>query len=122
MQRLTVLYDADCAPCRGAAAWLHAQRQLVPLELVPASSPLASRRFPTLDPRDTLAELTVVSDAGEVWRGPKAWVVCLWALEDHRDRAYDLAAPVMWPLARRFIDWISQHRSALGRVLPSAQA
>jgi predicted DCC family thiol-disulfide oxidoreductase YuxK len=119
MKRLTVLYDAGCRLCRSARLWLEAERQLVPLEFIAAGSPEARRCFPHLDPGDTLADLTVVSDAGEVWRGAKAWVVCLWALAEHRERAFALATPELWPLARRFIAWISQRRHRLGRLLPA---
>lgn len=39
VRRLTVLYDADCRLCTFVRGWLVRQRQLVPLDLVPACSP-----------------------------------------------------------------------------------
>ncbi|MFJ2179520.1 hypothetical protein ACIOJG_02750 [Streptomyces anulatus] len=49
VRRLTVLYDAQCPLCVHLRHWLQRQRQLVPLDLVPAGSAEARRRFPELD-------------------------------------------------------------------------
>ncbi|MDQ6936688.1 MAG: DUF393 domain-containing protein, partial [Actinomycetota bacterium] len=75
MRSATVLYDADCALCRRAKNWLESQVQLLPLEFVAAASAEARRRYPTLDHQATLRDLTVVGEAGEVWRAERAWVV-----------------------------------------------
>jgi len=90
---LTVLYDAGCSLCTFLRDWLVRQPQLVPLELVPAGSPEAHQRFPGLDHRATLDEITVVGDAGQVYRGSAAWVVTLWALRGHRALAHQLSTP-----------------------------
>ena len=50
---LTVLYDAECGLCAFLRDWLVRQPQLVPLELVPAGSVEARRRFPGRDHRAT---------------------------------------------------------------------
>ena len=98
--RLTVLYDDRCPLCRTFSAWLGRQPVLVPLDLVPAGSPAARRRFPALDHTRTLEEVTVVSDAGAVWTGAHAWVMCLWATAAHRALAESLARPSRLPVAR----------------------
>jgi predicted DCC family thiol-disulfide oxidoreductase YuxK len=116
MRSLTVLYDARCGLCSNARRWLVQQRQLVPLELVPASSDEARRRFPTLAEAEP-SELVVVSEEGDVYRGPSAWIVCLWALQDFRDWSFRLAAPALLPLARGAFEWISTRRHALSRAL-----
>ena len=77
---LTVLYDVRCALCCRARAWLADQPKYVPMAFVAAGSNEAKRRFPGLDHDSTLEELTVVGWGGEVYRGAKAWVMCLWAL------------------------------------------
>uniref|UniRef100_UPI0038D3E06E thiol-disulfide oxidoreductase DCC family protein n=1 Tax=Streptomyces shenzhenensis TaxID=943815 RepID=UPI0038D3E06E len=77
---LTVLYDAECSLCTFLRDWLGRQPQLVPLDLVPAGSEEARRRFPDLDHSATLDEVTVVGDAGQVYRDTAAWIVVLWAL------------------------------------------
>jgi predicted DCC family thiol-disulfide oxidoreductase YuxK len=64
VRRLTVLYDAGCSLCTFLRDWLLRQPQLVPLELVPAGSDEARRRFPGLDHRATLDEITVVGGRG----------------------------------------------------------
>lgn len=98
--RLTVLYDDRCPLCRMFSTWLARQPTLVGLDLVPAGSGYARLRFPALDHERTLEEITVVSDAGEVWTGAHAWVMCLWATAAHRGLAESLARPSRLPLAK----------------------
>ncbi|KQW17550.1 DCC1-like thiol-disulfide oxidoreductase family protein [Streptomyces sp. Root369] len=100
VRRLTVLYDADCSLCAFLRDWLVRQPQLVPLELVPAGSQEARLRFPGLDHRATLEEITVVGDAGQVYRDTAAWIVTLWALREHRPLAHRLSTPSGARLAR----------------------
>ncbi|MEU0422798.1 DCC1-like thiol-disulfide oxidoreductase family protein [Streptomyces canus] len=100
VRRLTVLYDADCSLCAFLRDWLVRQQQLVPLELVPAGSQEARLRFPGLDHRATLEEITVVGDAGQVYRDTAAWIVTLWALREHRPLAHRLSTPSGARLAR----------------------
>lgn len=97
---LTVLYDAQCSLCTFLRDWLGKQPQLVPLRFVPAGSAEAGQRFPTLDQRAALEEITVVGDGGQVYRGPAAWVVCLWALREHRPLAHRLSTPAGAHLAK----------------------
>ncbi|MFF8969563.1 thiol-disulfide oxidoreductase DCC family protein [Streptomyces sp. NPDC014995] len=100
VRRLTVLYDADCSLCAFLRDWLCRQPQLVPLDLVPAGSAEAAARFPGLDHRATLDEITVVGDAGQVYRSTAAWIVTLWALREHRPLAHRLSTPAGAPLAK----------------------
>ncbi len=116
VRRLTVLYDARCGLCSRAARWLDGQRQMVPLEMLSSGSEAARRRYPTLAGPEP-EELVVVSDAGDVYRGPQAWIMCLWALEDYRDWSYRLAQPALLPLARGIVEWISSRRERLSRAL-----
>ncbi|MFJ8160689.1 thiol-disulfide oxidoreductase DCC family protein [Streptomyces sp. NPDC096136] len=97
---LTVLYDRDCPVCVHIRNWLGRQRQLVPLRLVPAASAQAWRRFPKLAHAQTLREITVIGDGGQVWRGTDAFIMCLWALADHRAMADRLATPAGRPFAK----------------------
>ena len=101
--RLTVLYDAGCGLCRTARAWLASRAQLVPLEFVAAGSDEARRRYPALDPVETLADITVVADDGGVYTGDSAWIICLWALDGYRGLAARLARPDLRPTARRVV-------------------
>lgn len=114
LRRVTVLYDARCNLCRAARGWLERQDQLVALEFLAAASPQARARYPFLDPHLTLEDLTVVGDGGEVWVGAKAWVVCLWALEEKRGLAQRLSSPALMPRARSVVSFVSRHRRAVG--------
>ncbi|MFG2295055.1 thiol-disulfide oxidoreductase DCC family protein [Streptomyces sp. NPDC048603] len=100
VHRLTVLYDAQCPLCVHIRHWLLGQRQLVPIRLVPAGSAEARRRYPDLDHASTLREITVIGDSGQIWTGTDAFIVCLWALTEHRPKANWLATPAGRPFAR----------------------
>ncbi|GAA4854943.1 thiol-disulfide oxidoreductase DCC family protein [Kitasatospora terrestris] len=112
--RLTVLHDPGCLLCRHLTAWLRGQAQLVPLEFVAVNSAEAHRLFPGLDHDASLGEITVVGDTGEVWRGAPAFVVCLWALAEHRPLAHRLSTPAGLPLARAAAFAASKYRQATG--------
>ncbi|MFB6809264.1 thiol-disulfide oxidoreductase DCC family protein [Streptomyces sp. NPDC056387] len=110
---LTVLYDADCPLCVHIRHWLLGRRQLVPLRLLPAGSRVARERYPQLDHAATLREITVIGDTGQVWRGTDAFIVCLWALEEHRPKANWLATPAGRPFARAAMYTASAWRQAV---------
>ncbi|MGI8733950.1 MAG: thiol-disulfide oxidoreductase DCC family protein [Pyrinomonadaceae bacterium] len=116
MTALTVLYDPTCGLCRRAHGWLAQEGKLVELVFVPCKSEEARRRFPQLDHDLTAKDLTVVGDYGEVYLGPKAWLMVLWALSQYREWSYRLASPELLPTARRVVSLISQHRFQIGRV------
>ncbi|MCX3059009.1 thiol-disulfide oxidoreductase DCC family protein [Streptomyces beihaiensis] len=103
VRRLTVLYDAECGLCAFAREWLSGQRQLVPLEFVPAGSAAARTRFPGIDHAETLTDITVIGDGGQVYRGPAAWVVCMWALREHRATAHRMATPAGMKIAKQVV-------------------
>ncbi|MFE5794007.1 thiol-disulfide oxidoreductase DCC family protein [Streptomyces sp. NPDC056503] len=111
--RLTVLYDAGCPLCVHVRHWLLRQRQLVPLDFVPAGSQRAGELFPDLDHAATLRDITVVGDRGQVYTASAAWIVCLWALAEHRPRAHWLATPAGQPLARAAVLAAARWREAL---------
>ncbi|MBO0917216.1 DUF393 domain-containing protein [Streptomyces sp. NBC_01260] len=111
VERLTVLYDAQCSLCVHLRQWLMKQRQLVPLDLVPADSAQAHRRFPGLDHSGTLEEITVIGDGGQIYRGTSAWIVCLWALAEHRPRSHWLTTPAGRPFARATVLAAAKYRS-----------
>ena len=125
VRRLTVLYDQDCPLCRHVRGWLSRQPQLVPLDFVPAGSEQALRRFPSLDHARTLREITVIGDAGQVYEGAAAWVVCLWALRGHRATAHRFASPSGAQLARGMVltaaKWRESSKAGSDRRRPTAQ-
>ena len=113
MHRLFVLYDAHCTLCRRLRAWLETQDQLTSLEFLAAGSEAARRRFPDIDHEVSLEELVVIADNGAIYRGSKAWIMCLWALRDYRELSFRLASPEWLPVAQRAVAWISAHRTRL---------
>ncbi|MEU3835370.1 thiol-disulfide oxidoreductase DCC family protein [Streptomyces microflavus] len=122
VRRLTVLYDAQCPLCTHLRHWLQRQRQLVPLDLVPAGSAEARRRFPELDPASTYEEITVVGDLGQVYRGTSAWIVCLWALAKYRSKAHWLTTPAGAPFARGTVLAAAKYRSVTAARCGPGQA
>jgi len=116
MRRLTVLYDPRCELCREARRWLQRQRQIVQLDFVAAGSDELRRRYPGVDPEETLRQLTVIGDDRAVYRGAKAWVMSLWALTDYREWAIKLSAPQLLPVAERTFRWLSKRRRRMGAL------
>jgi predicted DCC family thiol-disulfide oxidoreductase YuxK len=114
MRSLTVLYDASCGLCRTVRRWLAQEPQFVELRFVPAGSDEARRQFPDIDHAATLRDVTVISDGGEVFLGPGAWLICLWALRDYREWSQRLADPQIRPQIRGIVEWVALNRLRLG--------
>jgi predicted DCC family thiol-disulfide oxidoreductase YuxK len=112
---LTVLYDARCDLCNRIREWMQRQPKYIEVLFIAALSEEARQRYPLLDHELTVTELHVVSNYGEVYRGAKAWLMCLWALREYRLWALRLAAPELMPLARRVIARVSSNRFRLAR-------
>ncbi len=124
MERLTVLYDARCMLCRQVRAWLEVQPRFVEIDFMAARSERAANRFPTLDQDRLLDDLTVVANDRMVYRGGKAFVMCLWALREYRGLSVRLSAPHMLPLAEASFRWVSKNRGRsrfLRRLFPTDQ-
>ncbi|MEU1277760.1 DCC1-like thiol-disulfide oxidoreductase family protein [Streptomyces sp. NPDC005805] len=115
VRELTVLYDAGCPLCVHIRNWLLRQPRLVPLRAVAANSEAARARYPELDHTRTLSEITVIGDRGQVWTGQAAWVVCLWALTEHRPRAHWLATPAGAPFVRVSMLAAAKYRETLAQ-------
>ncbi len=90
VRAITVLYDANCPVCRRAKRWVAAQTPLVDIKFIAAGTAIAHERFPRLDHRRTLADITVIDDRGGVYRDDDAWVVVLWACASTRVAANDV--------------------------------
>ncbi|MCQ4209838.1 thiol-disulfide oxidoreductase DCC family protein [Streptomyces longispororuber] len=110
VRRLTVLYDAECPLCTYLRNWLVKQRQLVPLDLVPAGHSRARALFPGLDHAATLSDITVIGDGGQIYRGAAAWIVCMWALRDHRATAHRMATPAGMKIAKQMVLGAAKYR------------
>ncbi|MEX0754872.1 MAG: DCC1-like thiol-disulfide oxidoreductase family protein [Actinomycetota bacterium] len=113
--RLTVVYDERCGFCVRCRDWLAGQRCLVPVELLPAGSGTARRRFGALPWLGD--ELVVVDERGRVWVGPGAFLMCLWATARFRSQAFRLSRPGWARSAERFFLYVSKRRSRWGALL-----
>ena len=119
MKRLTVLYDGGCALCLRCADFLAGARTLVPLELLSCQSQDARERFAAVPWLGE--ELVCVSDEGDVWIGPAAFLVCMWALADYREWSYRLSGPLTAKLAERFFVAISSQRARIASFVRKPQ-
>jgi predicted DCC family thiol-disulfide oxidoreductase YuxK len=111
---ITVVYDEQCELCRRCRRWLAARATHVPVRFIAAGSPEARRRWPDVEWLGV--ELVVVGDEGQLWVGPAAFLVCLWATVRYRPWAFRLASPAMAPLARGFVHRVSKERHRFGRT------
>ncbi len=116
MTKLYVLYDHGCGLCCGAARWLRDEPKHIELDLMPAMSMRARDLFPSLC-TETPGEVLAISDTGDVYRGPAAWIMCLYALKKRRGLALRLAQPRWRPLVSTAIRMLSEHRAGLSRLL-----
>lgn len=116
MKGLTILYDAACGFCISCRHWLEEQPKLLDLDFVAAHSAEAARRFPELQPANE-EELVVVSDEGGIYRGARAFIMCLYALEEYREWSLRLSRPALLPLARRAFELVSRNRKGLSGFL-----
>jgi predicted DCC family thiol-disulfide oxidoreductase YuxK len=117
MNKLTVLYDAECGFCVRCRWWLIHQPKYVEMNFCPAGSPEARERFPELWTPGPVEELVVVDDEGGVYRGTQAWLMCLWALVEYREYADWLSHPALMPLARGAFATVSASRKNISALL-----
>ena len=118
MNRLYILYDANCGLCSSVREWVQEQPQLIVMEFVAANSPRATQLFPSLSrPGTRPDELMVVDDSGGVYREGHAWIMCLYALAEYRALSLRLASPTLLPLARKAFSFLSKRRAALSELL-----
>src|SRR5215204_1562598 len=101
MKTLYVLHDPQCGFCEKCRDWLGRQPAYVELRFVPMNSAEAQRRFPGVEKHWLGEDLMDISDEGAVYRGPSAYLLCLYALVEYREWAQRLASPALLPLARR---------------------
>jgi predicted DCC family thiol-disulfide oxidoreductase YuxK len=117
MNRLYVLFDAECELCVRCRNWLMKQPAFVPLVFIAFQSDEAQRQFPGIDALKPNEQLLVISDEGAVYRGAHAWIMCLWALENYREYAQRLAQPALLPLAKAVCELLSRNRFFLSDAL-----
>ena len=66
--------------------------------------------LPGIDHISTLSEITLVGDSGQIYRGPAAWVVTLWALSEYRPLSHKFSTPAGARLARAAVLAAAKYR------------
>ena len=122
MKRLYVLFDGECSLCGRCRDWLAHQPAYLELQFLPFQSPEVTRRFPGIEALHPEEQLLVVSDEGGVYRGPHAWIMCLYALRDYRAWSQRLTHPALLPWARRICELLSENRYWISRWFESLSA
>jgi len=117
MKAICVLFDSSCEFCRHCVRWLGNQEQVVKVWCLPRGSRQAIDAFGEAVNEGGAAELVVVDSDGGVYRGPDAFIICLWALERYQGWAKRLASPALKPYARSMFKLISSKRHLLANVL-----
>jgi ubiquinone biosynthesis monooxygenase Coq7 len=116
-----LIYDGDCAMCRGSALWLM-RRALgngaEELEILPCRSPARRARFPQIDEAACLTAMQLVLPDGRILSGADAVPELLGRMPGWRwlRRAFDV--PGARPVARRAYAWIARNRMQLSCRLP----
>ena len=117
MKELFVLYDRTCELCIRCRHWLEQQPKFLDLVFLPTGTPEVKRCFPGLSNPEQVEELVVIDDAGGVYRGTRAWIMCLYALREYREWSATLSGPALMPLAKRAFDFFSRNRFWISRWL-----
>ena len=112
---LTVLYDDTCALCVRCRDWLMKQDAFVHMHFMACKSSEARERFGSVPWLGE--ELVVVSNHGDVWAGPAAFITALWALREWREWSYRISGPELAPLAERFFHAISSNRRTIAAMI-----
>jgi predicted DCC family thiol-disulfide oxidoreductase YuxK len=121
MKTLYVLFDQDCGLCCRLSEWLGRQPAHVAIQAYPLQAPDLGMRFPGIERLRPEEDLVAVSDEGDVWRGSRAWIVCLWALKEFRPWAKRFESPAWAPLAKRMFVLVSKNRRGISRWLFGSQ-
>ena len=119
MNRLIAFFDVHCTLCRACRRWIEREPKYFPIEFIAYQSNRAREVCPDLDAYDPAGEIVVLADTGAIYRGGKAWIMCLYALRNYREWALRLAQPGLLPMAKKFCHIISDNRRRLSILLPN---
>ena len=117
IKSLTILYDDRCGFCVRLARWLSEQETFFPLEFIGLHTAKALERFPAISSWIKEVKFIVVNDKGEVYKGTKARIMCLYATKHYRSLSMQLAQPHLFPLANAIAEFGSSRRMQLASFL-----
>ncbi len=115
--RLTVIYDEKCELCRRCRHWLASQATYIDMQFYACGDPRVSELYG--DYPWYRIELMVVSDGGQAWIGPEAFLMCLWATRRWRAMSFRLRGTALAPLVERFFHALSDNRATISGMLRS---
>jgi predicted DCC family thiol-disulfide oxidoreductase YuxK len=115
ISKITVLFDAQCGFCCRCKDWMLCQSRFLDIEFIPKDSIWARSRYPHIDSAED--ELLVIDDAGGLYRGPAAFLMCLYALVEYRGWSLRLSTPALMPLARKAFELVSTRRHHINEWL-----
>jgi predicted DCC family thiol-disulfide oxidoreductase YuxK len=117
MKTLYVLYDSECGFCVHCVRWLSPKPQSVELKFIPRNSLDIPCRFPHLYLDKCPDELVVVGDDGSVYFGAKAWIMCLYSLDEFREWSLRLSSPALLPFAKKAVAMFAKNRLKISALL-----
>ena len=115
IQSMTVLYDSDCDFCIRCKCWLASQHQRIGMQFIPIKSEKAAGLLYKLK-GDNLNELIVITDKDEVYYKEKALLMCLYALSEYYEWAFNFSQPLFYPLIRNAYVMLSANRNWLSSI------
>ena len=107
----TLIYDGDCAMCRGSALWIM-RRALSrgALEILPCRSGVRQERFPQVSEAACLDAMQLVLPDGRVLSGADAVPELFRRIRGWGWVAGVFGVPGVRPVARRVYAWIARNR------------
>ena len=118
-----LIYDGECAVCRGAAEWVRGNAAPDAFEFFSCHSEELSRRFPAIERGACLQAMHLVLPDGSILIGEKAVPEILSRLRRRRHRwaAALFRVPGAGFLSRAFYRWFAGHRYRISRLLSSGK-
>ncbi len=113
--RLTVIYDEKCELCRRCRHWLATQPTYVELNFLACGDRRVTELYQ--DYPFFRTELMVLTDIGQAWIGPEAFLMCLWATRRWRAMSFRMTGTAFAPLAERFFHALSDNRATVSGLL-----
>lgn len=108
--RLVVFYDERCDFCCRCRDWLERQQAYLPIEYVAGGAARSQADYAGLPAG---SDLVVLGDGGQVWTGPEALLVCLWATERYRPLSLRLGGRSLSTVTKAIYGLISDNRYRL---------
>ena len=117
MGKHVLIYDGQCAICRGSVGWVRRLDWRHRFELLDAHSAAVARRFPALDPAALMSAIHLITPQGAVLTGYDAVRFQVRFLPLLAWLAPILRLPVMDRLGPRLYGFVARHRYRLNRLL-----